>query len=415
MNYSQNPCVRGGGIYACAVEDSGAMYYDVGYAKKVQRYFNSGVMLLNLQKMREHNMTERLIQTKRDLNDSSLMDQNVFNLVFDGHVRVLPVHYNFLPSNLYRANQKWTIEQLNEKYGTNFPNKKALYADAAIVHYSSKDKPWKEQNCPCADSWLEVYLKTPVEHTLLTLPAVEEKYSISVIIPCYNVENYLEETMDSLLNQSFQNFEVICLDDGSTDRTLDMLREYEKKDDRVRVATNINHGQGWERNLGIQMARGKYIYFFDSDDLLEKTALERMFTCAGNNRVDYLMFEGDSFYEENALEELYPQYKWVYCRKEAIPTVLTGEAMYVQLRNSGVWIVQPCMQMSRREYLLENRIVFPELPMHEDNLFTFQALRPSTASSGHPGYAVPSACARQFNHDGSQECYQPNGAHGDCC
>ncbi len=239
--------------YAAAVIDSGSIYYKHEYVKLVKNYFNSGVMLLNLKKLRNENLAEKLIQTKQEMKNYSLMDQNVFNLVFDGKVLLLPIKYNFMPVSLDRSNSKWNIKQINERYGTSYQNKKQLYEDAVIIHYSSKDKPWKNLDGACAAEWISVYLQTPVSHDLISIEREKDtKYKVSIVMPCYNVENYIKETLDSILRQTLQEFEIICLDDGSTDKTLDILRQYEKEYSSITVISNTNHGQGYERNRGIE-------------------------------------------------------------------------------------------------------------------------------------------------------------------
>ena len=98
---------------------------------------------------------------------------------------------------------------------------------------------------------------------------------VSVIIPCYNAELYLRECMDSVLSQTLAEIEVICVDDGSTDGTLEILREYEAGDSRVKVLLQRNMGAGAARNVGLEKAHGKYLWFLDSDDFAESTMLEK--------------------------------------------------------------------------------------------------------------------------------------------
>lgn len=360
--------------YAAAVIDSGSIYYKHDFVLKVKNYFNSGVMLLNLEKIRKDNMVSKLCQLKQELNDASLMDQNVFNLVFDGKIKLLPIKYNFMPVSLDRSNSKWKIEQINEIYGTSYQNKKELYLDAVVIHYSSKDKPWKNLDGACASDWLTHYLKTPIKHELITPLEETNDLGISIIMPCYNVENYIEETIKSLLNQTFQNYEIICIDDGSTDNTLSFLRKFEKEHTCIRVISNSNHGQGYERNIGISKAKGKYIYYMDSDDLLAPNCLEKIYRYAEENNLDLLFFEGTSFYESKSLELRFPQYKTAYTRKNAYPRVYTGEELYIHLRQNGDLIVSPCLQLVKRSYLLEKEIKFLELPLLEDNLYVFYVL-----------------------------------------
>lgn len=103
---------------------------------------------------------------------------------------------------------------------------------------------------------------------------------ISIIIPVYNVEKYLRQCLDSILNQTFQNFEIICIDDGSTDKSLEILEEYKRNDDRFVIISQENSGAGMARNKGIETARGKYVQFLDGDDYFEVKMLEKLYNCA---------------------------------------------------------------------------------------------------------------------------------------
>ncbi len=109
---------------------------------------------------------------------------------------------------------------------------------------------------------------------------------ISVIIPVYNVEKYLPECLESILNQTFQDFEIICVDDGSTDKSLDILQEYKRKDDRFVILQQRHAGAGAARNHGLKLAEGKYIQFLDSDDYFEPTLLEEMYNHAEKYSAD---------------------------------------------------------------------------------------------------------------------------------
>ena len=93
--------------------------------------------------------------------------------------------------------------------------------------------------------------------------------TVSVIIPVYNTEKYLEECLKSVINQTLKVIEIICIDDGSTDNSPDILKEYSEKDGRIRIYSQTNKGQGAARNRGIDLAKGEYVYFIDSDDFME--------------------------------------------------------------------------------------------------------------------------------------------------
>jgi len=97
-----------------------------------------------------------------------------------------------------------------------------------------------------------------------------------VVIPCYNIENYIEKCLDSFISQTFQNIEIICVDDGSTDRTAEIIREYIKRDERIKLYCQANQYAGVARNNGMKLATGKYLLFFDGDDFCEKDMLMKM-------------------------------------------------------------------------------------------------------------------------------------------
>lgn len=350
-----------GDNYAAAVPDSGQIYYKHAYVKRVTKYINSGVMLLNLAKMRADNLPEVLVRTKKELTDSNLMDQNVFNVVFDHHIIYLPVRYNFMPVSLWRAKEKWKIQDVNALFGTQYKTIRELYADAEIVHYSSKDKPWKEPDGAMAYLWHEYGTPTPV--------APDGKPLVSIIIPTYNVEAYIGEMLESLLSQTFENFEIICLDDGSTDRTPAIIASYRQKDSRIKLIRNENHWQAYERNRGIEKAKGKYVYFMDSDDILEPGCLSTIVGRAERENLDLLFFEATSFYETEELAKKFPAFENLYHRKGVYPGVWNGKSLYVELRKGGDAIVSPCLQLVKRSILIDNGIWFPELSCHEDNLY----------------------------------------------
>ncbi len=100
---------------------------------------------------------------------------------------------------------------------------------------------------------------------------------ISIIIPVYNIEKYLPKCLDSLLNQTFQDFEIICVNDGSKDNSLVILEEYKNRDSRIKIITKENGGAGSARNRGLVEACGKYIQFVDGDDYFEPQMLEKLY------------------------------------------------------------------------------------------------------------------------------------------
>src|SRR5690625_1653273 len=113
---------------------------------------------------------------------------------------------------------------------------------------------------------------------------------ISVIIPVYNVENYLVECMKSVVNQTYENIEIIAIDDGSTDNSLKILEDFALRNDNLTIVSQENSGQSVARNKGIKKAQGKYIYFLDSDDYILPQTFEQLINTLEENKLDLIRF-----------------------------------------------------------------------------------------------------------------------------
>ncbi len=123
--------------------------------------------------------------------------------------------------------------------------------------------------------------------------------NISVIIPVYNVEDYLHVCINSLLKQSYPYFEIICIDDASTDSSLEILEYFSKKDSRIKIIKNeVNRGPGYSRNKGLNIACGKYVSFLDGDDWFSLNAFEILIENAEKNNLDVLMFKAVVYYDD---------------------------------------------------------------------------------------------------------------------
>lgn len=121
---------------------------------------------------------------------------------------------------------------------------------------------------------------------------------ISVIIPAYNVEKYIGECLDSIVNQTMADLEIICVDDGSSDSTPDIFNEYASKDDRIKVIQQENKGPSAARNTGLRNATGQYVYFMDSDDYLEADALKELYDISEKDSLDMVIFKATTFDED---------------------------------------------------------------------------------------------------------------------
>ena len=146
------------GFYVAAVRDIPQVFFNNDIANDIN-YFNSGVMLLNLELIRRDNIEQELINTKKGLKNDNLMDQNIFNTVMKNCVFQLPIKYNVCYTNLVRSKNKYNYEEINSLYGSNYKCLKDIYNDASIIHFSSKMKPWLIWDTYLADEWLFYYFQ----------------------------------------------------------------------------------------------------------------------------------------------------------------------------------------------------------------------------------------------------------------
>lgn len=191
----------------------------------------------------------------------------------------------------------------------------------------------------------------------------------SVIIPVYNVESYLRECLDSVLCQTFQDWEAICVNDGSSDNSLAILDEYAAKDSRFKVVSQANGGLSAARNTGIDNASGEYIVFLDSDDWIEYNTLEILDTHLRTPNsdlqpLDMLCFSGrryiESTHSHNPPDIL------------TDTTYSTGMDYYNEnaLMHRDFAFVCVVLRAYRRSFIAESNLRFKEGIYHEDNLFT---------------------------------------------
>ncbi len=195
---------------------------------------------------------------------------------------------------------------------------------------------------------------------------------VSVIIPVYNVEKYLGECLDSVLWQTLKDIEIICVNDGSTDGSAKMLAEYAAKDPRIRIITQANAGLSAARNVGMDAATGKYIYFLDSDDYIKDDAMEKCFSICERDGLDQLVFNSECLFEDESMgiELLRKKAKSYLLPPELSDTVLNGAEALEKLRDLKYFCVCVPFRMLRLECLRNASLRFVPGIIHEDDLFT---------------------------------------------
>lgn len=189
---------------------------------------------------------------------------------------------------------------------------------------------------------------------------------ISVIIPVYNVESYLSECVDSVLRQTCGKFEVILVDDGSTDSCGAICDSYAGSDPRIRVIHQPNGGLSAARNSGLKAARGQYVYFLDSDDYIESHTLEQLTALAEQEQADVVFFDGHVIFDDCEEDDSASR----YIRDARYPTE-NGREMLLKLLNNGEYRTAVPLMLLRKAYLEQHDLWFLNGIIHEDELFTF--------------------------------------------
>lgn len=192
---------------------------------------------------------------------------------------------------------------------------------------------------------------------------------ISIIMPVYNTEDYLTEAIDSLLQQSLQSFEIICVDDGSTDSSLDILKDYASRDVRISVIEQNNMGAGAARNIGMEKAKGKYLLFLDSDDFFEPCLLESTYFRAEATEADIIIYASRIY---NDATKNFEACDWAF-RKEDFPyEVFSYKDNPDKILNS--FQLCPWNKLFRKSFVEKNNLRWQEIKRTNDLFFCSVAM-----------------------------------------
>ncbi len=198
---------------------------------------------------------------------------------------------------------------------------------------------------------------------------------VSVIIPIYNVEKYIEACLDSVQNQTLKEIEIICVNDGTPDNSMEIISRKSKPDKRIRIIETKNRGLSAARNLGLKQAIGEYVIFLDSDDTLKENALEILYRTMNQKQLQQVFFEADVVYDTRKVKrENYVKYHKYYHRKGTYDQVETGGEILRWMLDNKDYRMSACLQMFQRAFLIHNGLFFHEGILHEDNLFTPRAI-----------------------------------------
>lgn len=191
---------------------------------------------------------------------------------------------------------------------------------------------------------------------------------VTVIIPAYNAERYLPKCIKSIQSQEYQNIEILIINDGSSDRTEKICRDFSAKDSRVIVVSQQNAGVSAARNQGIHMASGKYIQFVDADDILEPTAIMDLVRCMANTSADAVCFRYWEFSSEDSVD-ITRNKNSETCKYSILNRQNIMHSIHKGVIKNNVWAF-----FFNRDFLIRNNLLFDTtIPFGEDILFIYQA------------------------------------------
>ena len=198
---------------------------------------------------------------------------------------------------------------------------------------------------------------------------------ISVIMPVWNVEPYLRECMDSILNQTMRDLEFICIDDASDDGSPAILEEYAARDPRVKLLRTGHVGAYLARKAGVDVARGEFAYFMDSDDIIEPKAFEELLALVDRENLDQIVFSAEVF-SSGRDDAAFARMRRGFERYYAVPAelcnkVMSGSDLMFALEQAGHFYVSPPLRLLRLAPFKECECPFPHgAPFHADEYFT---------------------------------------------
>ena len=232
--------------------------------------------------------------------------------------------------------------------------------DFSFLHLSEKLVQFE---WPIRDIGFGVMDATNIRVFFLLKRVSNMKPKVSIIVPVYNVEKYLDRCMESLINQTLKEIEIILVDDGSPDNCPQMCDDYAKKDSRVKVVHKQNAGLGYARNSGLDLATGEYVAFVDSDDYVALNTYEYCYNLATKERLDVVRFDMDRFTNNYSISSIDADKEPIICRKVQIlkqlslafwGNMINGEKKYF----ANVSVGSSCCGIYNRSFLTLNNLIF---------------------------------------------------------
>ena len=316
-------------------------------------YVNSGVLLMDLAALRSADLLERLLPVAVDA-ARFCCDQDALNFICKGRI--------------FHLNPKWNMLMFPSSYARQLM---AAGGQLGIVHFAGRlFKPWNHPWPLHAHLWWgyveDLDFAAAQWHKIFGggVEAVEcgEGIAVTVIVPVYNAERYLFETLASLSAQTLRNIEIICIDDGSTDGSRAIIQNHQRLDSRVKLLSQHRQGPGSARNAALDVATGEYVYFLDADDrIVPGDALLRAYEQAKRDGLDMLLAAATTIAEDGRVLQ-----RDTGINRRLVPQepVFAPEALGAALLLCAP--LGPCGKFYRRAFLEKKKLRFPLLKRSED-------------------------------------------------
>lgn len=320
--------------------------------------YNTGIIVLKP----DAGLYNSLIKYQKDLK-GELINTVINNFIVEKNINVIELPPEYISFRKIKDNT-FTYNDRIYNYSKDVFEVDILSKDyrPKIIHYLGNIKPFMKRG-EYNDEFYNIYISYLNNIYIMKEKKEREKYLISIIIPIYNRQSYLTKVLESVLNQTHKNLEIILINDGSTDNSLKICKQYQKIDSRIKIINNkINKGVSYSRNKGLEVAKGDFIGFVDSDDYIEENMYDIL--------LDDILKTGTDFSQcgrivNNKKESVFKErYHTIYGNKEIIKQFLTGYIV-----TSVIWD-----KLFKRDKI--KRIKFKEnYKKNEDAMFVFDVLK----------------------------------------
>lgn len=343
----------------------------------VEKYINAGMFVINVRRAKQVGLSDICKGLLRRSSEFMYVDQDMINMALSS-----------IPNSLVLLDPRWNFQwHPADKSLLNMC--KCMKEDFLLartmpymIHYTSASKPWKHPYKTYADFFWKIAEHSPFFSQLNLQEAengpkilsnvdfanVNSEPKVSIIIPAHNAGKTITRCLDSVFNQTLQEIEVICIDDGSTDNTFEVMHEYLYKNVPCLIIKEKQCGAAEARNAGIRHSTGKYYYFLDADDYIEQNALELIYDNAERNKADVVIFDA---YHVNQEDEVGFPNAYLY-KKYISPLVFSpaeaGEYLFI-LTGASVW-----NKLYRADYIKRESLLFQQLDVADDTFFSILSL-----------------------------------------